>query len=408
MFFIIFFKNLSSWFFFDFSISIYKPEHKLSFMNTDNLKDLLEKYKSGKCSEEELDYFLSFIKDKEKEDLLTLLFNDETDCEIIIHAKRSSSTSASSWFSENRIQISLVASIVLSLIISSLVYYNISSPLKDSTSLISEMSFTNKLVLNSGEVISLDTVLNNPKVLVNNNQIRIVQNSLLEISLFPKAEKLLNDYDLLALHVGKGNRLKVNFFDGSSVWVNSDSELKFPAQFADDKRVVELIGEGYFDIMHAKTRPFYVKTTEQIIKVYGTRFNLRNYKNEDRHTVFLYEGKLSVKNQDNENNVDEILLSPGEEARLFRSTDFIEKKIVNTPQDSATWISGNKKYDKALLRDIFLDISHKYDVKIDWENIPKLHFTGKFSDDMTVNETIAVLSKTAGIRINYNNNKITF
>lgn len=110
----------------------------------------------------------------------------------------------------------------------------------------------------------------------------------------------------------KGGQYQVVLPDGTKVWLNASSSLRFPTQFADSERSVSLWGEGYFEVVHDRKSPFFVKTTKQEVKVLGTHFNINSYADEKVVKTTLLEGSVQV-SQLSENGQSK-LLKPGEQA----------------------------------------------------------------------------------------------
>lgn len=99
----------------------------------------------------------------------------------------------------------------------------------------------------------------------------------------------------LEYHTNKGVKGRVTLPDGSIVWLNSDSELKCPAQFSGDSREINFSGEGYFDVVKNPEKPMIVKLENGIqVIVKGTKFNLTSYKNDDNVSALLLSGNITV------------------------------------------------------------------------------------------------------------------
>lgn len=99
------------------------------------------------------------------------------------------------------------------------------------------------------------------------------------------------------ISVVPGVKTKITLSDGTNVWVNSKSTLKYPVRFYDNKRVVEMSGEAYFEVAKDKKRPFIVKSGEVEVKALGTKFNVEAYADDNSISATLIEGKIEVKNK---------------------------------------------------------------------------------------------------------------
>lgn len=381
-------------------------------MNPEYLKNLLKKYKEGKCTSDELDEFLLYIQSNPNHTLIENLFKENTDISSFSNMKSEITKVSNSSTSIRKVKFLrkgyyIAACLVVSLLVG-ISWYKLAKQAAFSANTITELSVElNSLLLPSGKAINLLDQVDTATVIYENDNIQVVQRNTYDLEII-ELNPAIGNVEFLELATAKAKRMKLSFSDGTSVWVNAESQLKFPTQFTKKERIVELLGEAYFDVYHAKERPFLVKASQQLIQVYGTRFNVRNYSNEDRHSVLLYEGKLTVRDRVKDTYGNEVVLTPGEQVDLFRSAEVRNKKVANLSSDSSQWITGTQNYEKVLLRDIFLDLSHQYDITIDWQKIPNLHFSGKLNENMTLNEIVNILNLTANINIKNNNNNITF
>src|SRR5690606_31257588 len=116
----------------------------------------------------------------------------------------------------------------------------------------------------------------------------------------------------LVLTTPKGGTYQITLADGTRVWLNSASTLKYPSRFADDERVVELKGEAYFDVAKSSTRPFRVISKEQTVEVLGTQFNVTAYEDEHDVKTTLVEGAVRVVPGNAQQSP--IMLSPGQQS----------------------------------------------------------------------------------------------
>lgn len=170
-----------------------------------------------------------------------------------------------------------------------------------------------------------------------------------------------------------GQRAKVLLADGTEVWLNANSRLRYPEYFDDRQREVELHGEAFFEVTKNKKQPFVVKTSKMDIRVTGTKFNVNAYDTEKYFVTSLVEGAVSVST----NAERKIALKPQQqlvvsdnssEVSLFDNTDFM------------SWKDGLFVFDDMLLIDIIKKLELYYDVSIIVEKKSLAHFryTGKF------------------------------
>lgn len=110
------------------------------------------------------------------------------------------------------------------------------------------------------------------------------------------------------LTIPAGQRANLVLPDGTSVWLNARTEIRYPAVFTGDTREVELKGEAYFDVKHSDRNPFIVHTAKYDVQVYGTKFNVEAYEDEDHFSTALMEGSVKVASRTNPS--DAVLLKP--------------------------------------------------------------------------------------------------
>ncbi|RZL98092.1 MAG: FecR family protein, partial [Pedobacter sp.] len=164
------------------------------------------------------------------------------------------------------------------------------------------------------------------------------------------------------LTTDNGETYQVRLPDGSSVWLNAASTLKYPASFAKLKdRRVELSGEGYFEVAKDKTHPFIVKTAEQEVEVLGTHFNVNAYADEKAIATTLLEGSVKVSSGEKNNKI----LKPGEQALNKGNTILV--KEVDT-ENITDWKDGDFNLDQVDFRIAMRKIARWYDVEVIYDD----------------------------------------
>jgi len=199
---------------------------------------------------------------------------------------------------------------------------------------------------------------------------------------------------LSSLIVPYGKRSALTLADGSRVWLNSGSVLKFPAQFGGDRREIHLTsGEIYVEAVYDRGKPFYVQTGNFDVKVYGTQFNISNYPSSPQ-SVVLVEGSVGLQSKGHK----ELLITPSEKAVYSGSGTFVTQKIdVN---QFVCWKDGYLSFCKTPMSEVLQQIGRYYNLSFDFQNVVNLQkrtCTGKIylSDNLdNVMETIALLSST--------------
>ena len=162
----------------------------------------------------------------------------------------------------------------------------------------------------------------------------------------------------------KGSVIRYELPDHSVVWLNSGSTLRYPTVFKKENRMVELTGEAYFEVEADKKRPFYVNTQEGLsVYVYGTKFNVTAYEEDDYVETVLEKGKVNVITPDKET----IALTPGEQLHYDRLTQKTAKTKVDV-YGKVAWKEGKLIFRNASLEEIFKRLERHFNVEIQLNN----------------------------------------
>lgn len=190
------------------------------------------------------------------------------------------------------------------------------------------------------------------------------------------------------LNTPKGGIYKLVLPDGSKVWLNAASSIRYPSHFVHERRV-EITGEVYFEIAkkldaHKRKIPFVVQTAQQAIEVTGTQFNVSAYPEDSNEATTLVEGRVNIHKQHTKK-----ALSPGEQALV--STSGLQVKTVNTNQFTA-WKSGYFDFTDMKLSDVMKQIARWYDLQVVYEGeIPKIEFFGSIERKSNLSVVLALL-----------------
>ncbi len=183
-----------------------------------------------------------------------------------------------------------------------------------------------------------------------------------------------------------GGQYKVTLPDGSEIWLNSGSTLRYPVSFSGAKeRKVELSGEAYFEIAKDAGHPFIVKSRTQEITVLGTHFNVNTYADEPSVNTTLIEGSIKLSNTS-----AAVILKPGE--RSVNNGQSILVRQVDVAQDIA-WKNGYFEFYDTDLRTVMRQISRWYGLTVFYTGkMPAKRFTGKIHRNMKLSGTLKILS----------------
>lgn len=163
----------------------------------------------------------------------------------------------------------------------------------------------------------------------------------------------------------RGQSYSLVLADGTKLWLNASSSVRFPVAFTDSERDVEITGEVYFEVAKDASRPFRVKTNDMQVEVLGTQFDINAYPDETGVTTTLVEGSVKV------NTKDKVLhLSPGQQSKLLSNGSLQLLKDVNVDEIIA-WKNGFFHFESADLRSILRQFSRWYDIEVVYEGEPK-------------------------------------
>lgn len=183
-----------------------------------------------------------------------------------------------------------------------------------------------------------------------------------------------------------GGQYNIVLADGTKVYLNAVSSIKYPTQFNGDQRIVELDGEAYFEVAKNKNKPFIVKSGDQDIEVLGTHFNVHAYDNESVVKTTLLEGSVAVnyKNQ-------KAILKPGQQSNVSDKFNKITIKQVDT-EAAIAWKNGRFKFDNADLKTVMRQLERWYGIKVEYRgDVPDVRFNGGTFMNKNLSEVLKVL-----------------
>jgi len=200
--------------------------------------------------------------------------------------------------------------------------------------------------------------------------------------------------------VPKGKNYHVTFIDGTSVELNSNSTLHFSTSTTSKERIVNLIGEAFFDVTHNKNRPFIVQSSDLKIKVLGTAFNVSNYIENGYTSATLIEGSINVSNPQGENKT----ITPGNQVKLFHNKNIIIVSKVNT-QKTTSWTTNRMIFENETLENITTKLNswNKVTFVFKDKKIKKLKFTGTLKKANNIAHFLQMLEYTQNINYTFNN-----
>ncbi|MEO8962652.1 MAG: FecR family protein [Ginsengibacter sp.] len=387
----------------------------------ENILALLEKYFAGTLTPSELDHlnqwYHSFnddeieltLDDHEKEDRLFERIKERLLETVREDQHKTARKINRKW------QIPVAAAIAL-LIFISVGYLVFSS--KSSTSPVAQKTPDDKrsfndiapgsnraiLTLADGSPIILDSVSNGIISHQGNIKVRKLSSGLLVY--------VINDHHITEndeafynkITTPRGGQYQVTFTDGTKVWLNAASSIRFPVVFTGKYREVDITGEAYFEVSKNRAMPFKVKANNSEIEVLGTHFNVNAYDDEAAEKTTLLEGKVKVYALDSQKQSSQFL-KPGAQATINKDGKIIIKDHADT-EEAVAWMNGFFQFKSADLKTILRQISRWYDVSIEYKENSDMRFTGQLTRNENVSQVLKELALTLEVHFKIDGRKI--
>ena len=228
------------------------------------------------------------------------------------------------------------------------------------------------LTLDNGTMIALDSTAAGG-LLAQQGNTRITNQASGELvylatgdKLHPADEKQAGVVFYNRVSTARGGQYQLQLPDGTKVWLNAASSLRFPTAFTEKERVVELKGEAYFEVAKNAAMPFRVKINEGAgVEVLGTRFNLNTYEDEQMIRATLLEGSVRIKN-----GPSAALLVPGQQAQLTGTANIRVADDINT-EEIVAWKNNHFIFRSADIHTVMRQLSRWYDVEVEYSNEAK-------------------------------------
>lgn len=265
------------------------------------------------------------------------------------------------------------------------------------------------LTLASGQQISLGDSARGPLTVEGNMQVVQLDSGQLAYVNAGKAPENATGYNTLA--TPRGGQYKVTLPDGTRVWLNSASRLRYPTAFTGAMRKVELSGEAYFEVAKNSRQPFTVAAAGMAVNVLGTDFNLNAYNDEDSIRTTLVNGAVRLVN-----NGDGLEIHPGEQGSLARNgeqgslTRDGKRIVVSRPdvQEVLAWKNGEFVFYSQPIQVIMRQVSRWYDVDVEYRGAPPTTlFTGDVARTSKASALLELLETAGDVHFEIGEHKIT-
>ena len=199
-----------------------------------------------------------------------------------------------------------------------------------------------------------------------------------------------------------GGQYQLVLADGSRVWLNAASSLRFPTAFIGGLRKVELTGEGYFEVVHHASMPFHVGVGDMDIQVLGTRFNVMAYDDESIRRTTLVQGSIRTRI-----NQKLVVLKPGQQLELS-NTGSVRLKDQADLEEALAWKNGKFVFTGNDIQSVMRQLEKWYDIDVEYgKNISPEEFVGMISRDVPISQILDMLKKTGTVDFEISGKKVT-
>lgn len=207
-------------------------------------------------------------------------------------------------------------------------------------------------------------------------------------------EKNVDEIRFNELEVPRGGEYKVRLADGTLVYLNSATRMKYPVKFDEKERKVYLSGEAYFEVAKDPERPFFVEMEGVEVRVYGTSFNVNTHQERNIQTV-LVKGSIGVKVL---SSGMESVIRPGQMAEFKQGNTKVDVKDVNVAVYT-DWKDGIFRFENQRLEDILTVLSNWYDVDVFYQtvSVKELHFSGYMERYKDVSVILEAITLSTGV-----------
>lgn len=354
---------------------------------------LIRRYADNQANEEELEAFFHLLRQGEMDELLEKYMKDggkAASTESLEHRERRTSR-------VRKLSPVIAAAVVLVFLGVGISLWSTDKPTHKEPVLIDDVTpGGNKatLTLADGRTISLTEAGNGELAVQSGVAVRKTADGQL---VYDHASKNSNAGPLTynSISTPRGGQYQVTLPDGSIVWLNAASSLKYPASFSGlGERRVELTGEAYFEVAADKERPFLVVSGGQTIEVLGTHFNVNAYGEDPAARTTLLEGSIRLHSKETE---ETYILSPGQQA-IRHGKGF---QVIEADTESAVaWKNGKFVFNGESLENILLKVARWYDVTIEFQDTKAkgIRFGGTMSRFENISKVLNKLAITGDVQ----------
>jgi ferric-dicitrate binding protein FerR (iron transport regulator) len=273
------------------------------------------------------------------------------------------------------------------------------------------------ITLGNGRQIALDSVASG--TLAQQGQVKVIKLADGQLAYTGRDQEVVYN----TLTNPRGSRvIDLTLSDGTHVWLNAASSVRYPVAFIGDERKVEVTGEAYFEVAKNASRPFKVLLSGgQEVEVLGTNFNVNAFDDEPEAKITLLEGSVRVKEAaphplvgvNTNEDKPSVVLKPGQQALLVARENTnngknpIEIKNEVDLQDVLAWKNGRFAFEGVGIQEVMRSVARWYDVQVEYQGTPTTqHFRGGISRSADVSQVFKMLETTGVVNFTIQNKKI--
>lgn len=380
--------------------SMYKAPKMTSLNNKKELNRIIENYVSGKATPEEIDFIEAYYQYLEQGE--NTLKSDDENLTIMadenFKAIKHNISDHKSKIKANPFYYYVAAAIILIAFGFGVFYNN-----NDRKEIVAQQDLTKRIDVLPGTDKAILTLADGSKIVLDDKTNGdISQHAGVTISktddgqLIYKVDASSKNSSAIAfntIETPKGGQYQIILPDGTKVWLNAASSLKYPEAFIGSERKVELTGEAYFEVAKNKNLPFRVMSKNQEIEVLGTHFNVNNYMDDKAAKTTLLEGSIIISNSKSKK-----VLKAGEQA-IIKNYGMAEIEVLSNvdADDETAWKNGQFRFNNAGLKTILNQLERWYDIKIDYSTVPEKRYNGMVPRKAKLSEVLKMLELTGNI-----------
>lgn len=358
----------------------------------DFYKQLIHRYATNEATKEELEAFFTLLESPEMDNELQAYLEKTAneDEQIIIRTHRRL------WP-----RIAVAASLLLLLSVSA---YFLTQPWTNKQSMaqnykndVTPGSNQATLTLGNGQVIVLNTKPNGNMAMQGNVAITKAANGQIK---YQAPRESQGEVMFNTLTTKRKEQYKVILADGTNVWLNAESSIKYPTAFTGHDREVAITGEAYFEVAHDERKPFKVKAQNETVEVLGTHFNVNTYANEPSVKTTLLQGSVKVAAFSSFK-----IIKPGQEAVL--NNDQLVVSDANT-EVAVAWKNGYFLFNRENIGSIMRKLSRWYDIDVEFDvPVSKEEYSGRISRSRNISEILKVFEYSGSIHFKIEGRRVT-